>query len=164
MVNFFRTTAFHRARFLESLRPSVRPCRRSSRPCRRDRPCVRALVQSQVALVEVRRSRPSQIALIISTDTEDADGEIEGCTASPLHLSRRPWLSSARASPSRAWNGSTDGRRAPHRREAAVFALRARSTGRTRTTAEVYERVLRRSTRRFGRGAGLRSFRSRPQG
>ena len=133
MVNFFRTTAFHRARFLESLRPSVRPCRRSSRPCRRDRPCARPLVQSQVALVEVAGRGVADAGRAHHQHRHRGRGRLDRGAARHHRFACRavPWLSSARASPSRAWNGSTDGLRAPHRREAAVFALRARSTGRT---------------------------------
>ena len=137
-----------------SVRPCARPCRRSSRPS--VSPVGRSRSsRSQVEAWPSSSAWPSQIALVISTDTEDANGEIEDGTASPPHLSRRPWLSSARASPSRT-RERLDGRTT---RPASSRSRRIRPTSASdrtdaESTAEVCERVLRRSTRRFGRGGG----------
>ena len=141
--SFFRGAAFHRARILESLRPSVR----SSVPsivssvrltCRRSRSS-----RSQVEAWPSSAAWPSQIALVISTDTEDANGEIEGGTTSPPHLSRRPWLSSARASPSRT-RERLDGRttRPTSSRSRRIRPTSAFNRTDAESTAEVYERVM----------------------
>lgn len=165
MAKFFRWAAFHRARILESLRPSVR----SSVPsivssvrltCRRSRSS-----RSQVEAWPSSAAWPSQIALVISTDTEDADGSTEerhGITASPVAPSV------AVVGQSVTFEDAGTARRtdyAPHIVEKPPYSPyeRVQQDGR-----RIYGRSLRarygRSTRRFGRGGGLRSFRSRPQG
>ena len=140
--------------------PSVRALVRAV-----DRPCIRPSV-SPVGRSRSSRSRveawpsssawPSQIALVISTDTEDANGEIEGGTTSPPHLSRR---AVAVVGQSVTFEDAGTARRtdyAPRIVEKPPYSPyeRVQQDGR-RIYGRSLRRVLRRSTRRFGRGGGV---------
>ena len=151
---------FGRRHFIgrDSSKVSVRPCVRAVARLVRAVEIVRALIRSSS-----RRSRSSrsqveawltQIALIISTDTEDADGESRAArhhrfTCRAVRGCRRP---------ERHLRGRGTARRtdyAPRIVQKPPYSPyeRVQQDGR-RIYGRSLRRVLRRSTRRFGRGGG----------